>query len=200
MFDKPGGVYTPGCDAGPADPNGDWLSHGLALGWGHLAPALDYNWNIAAYLRGDLAPQWLSVVPDEGTLMQDEMVTVEISLDAMELTEDGYTGKLKIRNNDPVNELVTILVQLVVIVGVDENPTGEYIMVYPNPATDLLRISNTTGNISHITLTNAIGQIVVNEVVNAPNVKVDVSNLPTGVYFANIETAKGTATQKVIVE
>jgi hypothetical protein len=200
MFDKPGGVYTPGCDAGPANPNGDWLSHGLALGWGHLAPALDYNWNIAAYLRGDLAPQWLSVVPDEGTLMQDEMVTVEISLDAAELTEDGYTGKLKIRNNDPLNDPVTILVQLVVVVGIDENPTGEYIMVYPNPATDLLRISNTTGNIRHITLTNAIGQIVVNEVVNAPNVKVDVSNLPTGVYFANIETAKGTATQKVIVE
>jgi hypothetical protein len=73
-------------------------------------------------------------------------------------------------------------------------------MVYPNPATDLLRISNTTGTIEHITLTNSVGQIVVDEIVNAPNVKVDVSNLPKGVYFATIETAKGTATQKVIVE
>ena len=161
---------------------------------------LNYNWNIAAYLQGELAPQWLYVSPEEGTLMQDETVMLEISLDAAELTEAGYVGKINIRNNDPTNELVTILVQLVVIVDVNENPTNEYIMVYPNPTTDLLRISNNNGMIDHITLTNSVGQIVVNEVVNAPNVKVDMSNLPKGVYFATIETANGTATQKVIVE
>ncbi len=200
MFDKPGGVFTAGTDAGPANANGDWLSHGTNLGWSHLAPDLDYNWNIAAYLQGELAPQWLYVSPEEGILMQDETVMLEISLDAAELTESGYVGKINIRNNDPLNELVTILVQLVVIVDVNENPTNEYIMVYPNPTTDLLRISNNNGMIDHITLTNSVGQIVVNEVVNAPNVKVDMSNLPKGVYFATIETANGTATQKVIVE
>jgi len=200
MFDKPGGVYTPGCDAGPANANGDWLSHGLALGWGHLAPGLDYNWNIAAYLTGDLAPQWLFVDPDEGTLMQDEYVTLEIMIDATELTESGYVGRVRIRNNDPTNELVSIPVQLVVIVGMDENVTSEYIMVYPNPANDLLRISYNNGTINHISLTNSVGQIVVDEVVNAPNVKIDISKLPKGVYFATIDTPSGTATQKVIVE
>jgi len=199
LVDKPGGVYPAGADAVQDSDEGNWISHGLALGWGHLSSEFG-DWNIAAHITGELAPQWLFVDPNEGTLMQDEMVTLEITLDATELTESGYVGQVNIRNNDPLNEEVTIPVSMVVVVGVDENPTDEYIMVYPNPASDLLRISNTTGNISHITLTNAVGQIVVNEVVNAPNVKVDVSNLPNGVYFANIETAKGTATQKVIVE
>ena len=36
MFDKPGGICPAGCDAGPADPNGDWISNGTNLGWSHL--------------------------------------------------------------------------------------------------------------------------------------------------------------------
>ena len=200
MIDKPADVYTAGTDAGPAHPDGDWMSHGAGLGWSHLAPALDYNWNIAAYLTGDLAPQWLSITPDEGTLVEDEYVTLEIVLDATELTESGYVGKVNIRSNDPADELVTIPISLVVIVGIDENITNEYIMVYPNPANDLLRISYNNGTINHISLTNSVGQIVVDEVVNAPNVKIDISKLPKGVYFATIDTPIGTATQKVIVE
>jgi len=39
-------IYIPGTDGGPADPNGDFLSTGV--GWSHLAPTLDYNWNIRA--------------------------------------------------------------------------------------------------------------------------------------------------------
>jgi len=121
-------------------------------------------------------------------------------LDATELTESGYVGKVNIRSNDPADELVTIPISLVVIVGVDENVTNEYIMVYPNPANDLLRVSYNNGTINHISLTNSVGQIVIDEVVNAPNVKIDVSKLPKGVYFATIDTPSGTATQKVIVE
>jgi len=199
LVDKPGGVYPAGADAVQDSDEGNWISNGLALGWGHLSSDFG-DWNIAALITGELAPQWLFVDPSEGTLMQDETVTLEITLDATELTESGYVGKINIRNNDPLNELVDIPVSMVVVVGVDENPTNEYIMVYPNPTTDLLRISNTTGTINHITLTNSVGQVVVDEVVNAPNVKINTSNLPKGVYFANIETAKGTATQKVIVE
>jgi len=206
MFDKPGGTFTAGVDFGPANPNGDWMSHGIALGWNHLYnpdgdPPLNYNWNIAATLTGELATQWITVNPDGGTLAEDESVTLEINLDATGLAPDqAYLGKVKIRSNDPENEIVTIAISLVVIVGVDEQNTDEYVMVYPNPANDMLRISNMNGQITHIRLSNTIGQIVVDQAVNAPNVKVDVSQLPRGVYMATIETPDGTATQKVIVE
>ncbi len=198
-FDKPAGTYTPGVDAGPAAENGDWMSHGENLGWTHLAPELDFNWNIAATLTGELAPQWLTVTPESGTLIQDETVTLTFTLDATGLTEDGYIAKVKIRNNDPENEIVTIPVNLVVVVGVNENEANDYVMVYPNPATDYLRISNINGTISHIRLTNTIGQVVVDQTVNTPNVKVDVSQLPNGVYMATIDTDKGVAVQKIIV-
>ena len=86
-----------------------------------------------------------------------------------------------------------------VITGI-EDVTVNNTMVYPNPANDLLRISYNNGTINHISLTNSVGQIVVDEVVNAPNVKIDISKLPKGVYFATIDTPSGTATQKVIVK
>jgi hypothetical protein len=202
MFDKPGGVYTPGCDAGPAADNGDWMSHGENLGWTHLSdvPELDFNWNIAATLTGELATQWLTVTPEEGTLVEDEVVTVTFTLDAAGLTEDGYIAKVKIRSNDPENEIITIPVNLVVVVGVNENDANQYIMVYPNPANDYLRISNMNGVISHVRLTNTVGQVVIDQTMNTPNVKVDISQLPTGVYMATIDTDNGVAVQKVIVE
>ncbi len=203
MIDKPADAYTAGCDFGPANPNGDWISHGEVLGWGHLAdnPELNFNWNIAATLTGEPAIQWITVSPDGGTLAQDETVTLEINLDATSLAPDqSYLGKVKIRSNDPENEIVTLAINMVVIVGVDEQETGKYLMVYPNPANDMLRISNLNGEITHIRLTNTVGQVVIDQAVNAPNVKVDVSQLPKGVYMATVETPDGTATQKVIVE
>jgi hypothetical protein len=56
------------------------------------------------------------------------------------------------------------------------------------------------GVISHVRLTNTVGQVVIDQTMNTPNVKVDISQLPTGVYMATIDTDKGVAVQKVIVE
>ena len=53
-------LFIPGTDAGPNDPNGDFLSSGV--GWSHLSdnPELPYNWNIRANLTGDPIELWLS--------------------------------------------------------------------------------------------------------------------------------------------
>ncbi len=48
------GGYPFGCDAGPLNPNGNWLYHSM-LGWTHLTtlnPAFTYNWNIRAMVDG----------------------------------------------------------------------------------------------------------------------------------------------------
>lgn len=201
-FDKPADIFTPGCDAGPAHPEGDWLSHGV--GWSHLydpedPEPLNYNWNIAAYVEGEAIAQWLSISPMSGTLVQDEYIDLDVTFDATQVEAAGYQGKINIINNDPNNEHVKIIAAMVVIVGIDENGVQETVTIYPNPASDVLRFKG-NANVTHFRLTNTLGQIVIDSEVNATTGEFDISTLAKGTYIVSLETANGNATQQIIIE
>ncbi len=110
-------IFIPGCDAGPNDPNGDFLSTGV--GWSHLSnnPDLPYNWNIRANLVGDALTQWLSVDPSSGTLVPGGSDLITATFDATGLDVGSYQAKLRVVSNDPVTPLVDVNVQLVVTPG-----------------------------------------------------------------------------------
>ncbi|MCK4678579.1 MAG: T9SS type A sorting domain-containing protein [Bacteroidales bacterium] len=101
-------IFTPGCDEGPNNPLGDWLSTGV--GWSHLGdnPDLQYNWNIRANLIGEPIVNWLSFDPASGSIPVGESVDVTVTFDATYLTEGLYSADVVIPNNDPENSLVTI--------------------------------------------------------------------------------------------
>ncbi len=190
-----GGTYAPGCDAGPANPNGDWISTGP--GWSHLGdnPDLNYNWNIRANLTGDPIVQWMSTVPETVTLEPQGSQDVDIVLDATGLESDVYEGALLIRSNDPVQEMISINVLISVTVGINENGEKEFVVVYPNPATDMLNI-NSNGDVTNVRLINTIGQVVFDNVTN----QINVSELESGVYFIQIDTKNGSTTQKILIQ
>jgi len=190
------GLFTPGVDAeGLGVEDGDWMSTGP--GWGHLGATR--NWNIRANLTGEPITQWLSTDPTSGTLVKDEYIDVDVVLDASGLSSDQYTGKINVRNSDPENELVKITVLLNVTVGVLENGEKEFVVVYPNPAKDYLRIG-TNGGLKHIRISNTIGQVVFDQNMNQTNATISTSGLQEGVYFVQIDTDHGTTTQKIIIE
>ena len=191
-----GDSFVPGCDAGPADPNGDWMASGP--GWSHLSdnPDLNFNWNIRANLTGEPIIQWLSCDPTSGFLVQDESMDIDVTIDAGSLVSDQYSGKFKIRNNDPTNEEATVAVTLGVIVGVGENGENEYIAVYPNPASTVLRVQS-NGDITNVRLVNTIGQVVYTSTTDAA---IDISNFDKGVYFIQVDTKNGSNTQKVLIQ
>lgn len=194
-----GGLYTPGCDAGPVNLDGDWMASGP--GWSHLSdnPDLQYNWNIRANLTGTTITPWLSTDYTSGVLVEDEAIDVNMTLDATTLTSDVYNGKIIIRSNDPVTSVATKQVLMNVVVGIDENGQNEVVSVYPNPASEYLQIGS-TGEITNVRIVNTIGQVVYNQNVGLNKVRVSTDMLPNGVYFVNIETVNGTTTQKVIIE
>ncbi len=195
-----GGTFVPGCDEGlNYNTDGDWMAAGP--GWGHLGdnPELKYNWNIRANLTGDPIVQWLSTDPEEGTLTPGEYIDVNVTLDATDLTSDIYNGKINIRNSDQENELVTITVMLNVTVGINENGEEEYVVMYPNPATNYLRVGS-NGEIQQITITNTIGQVVYNEQMNAGSKTINTSEYDKGVYFVTVKTVNGTTTQKIMIQ
>ncbi len=194
-----GGLYTPGCDEGPVHPDGDWMAAGP--GWSHLAdnPDLQFNWYIKAFLTGDASVQWLSTDISDGTLGEDEYEDITMTLDATDLESNIYQGQLVIRSNDLENDRATKTVLMNVVVGIGENGLTETVSVYPNPASDYLRIS-TNGEISNVRIVNTIGQVVLEQTVGLSDITISTENLPKGVYFVNIDTKNGTTTQKVIVE
>jgi len=194
-----GGLFTPGVDEGPVNLDGDWMAAGP--GWGHLSDnaELQFNWYIKAFLTGDGITQWLSTDIAEGTLGEGVYEDITMTMDATGLESDIYTGKIVIRSNDLENDIANKTVLMNVVVGIGENGEKETISVYPNPASDYLRIS-TNGEISNVRIVNTIGQVVLEQNVGLNDVTISTTDLSQGVYFVNIETKTGTTTQKIIIE
>ena len=75
---------------------------------------------------------------------------------------------------------------------------GDYendLEIYPNPANNLLTISNV--NVQHVVIFNINGQVMLKQ--DFSNT-VDVSALPKGMYFIKVSSADGLATKKFIKE
>lgn len=82
-----------------------------------------------------------------------------------------------------------------------EMSAGNMIQVYPNPACEYFTINaGTTGNHSfNVNLTNAIGQHIATYANVHNSDKIDVSQLPTGLYHLAITTANGRVMNKHLI-
>lgn len=80
------------------------------------------------------------------------------------------------------------------VTGIAKINTANKTSIYPNPATN--KINVTANDISSLKVFDVIGKEVISTKVN----DVDVSNLPNGVYFIQVQTNQSTTTQKIIVQ
>lgn len=103
-----------------------------------------------------------------------------------------YNGFNNLMESAPTNEKCYL-----VYVGIEEgNATA--IKVYPNPATDVVTVE-ATADVRNITLVNYLGQPVMNQDVNGQStIKLNVSNLESGVYFVRFTTADGSVSMERI--
>ncbi|MEI6433850.1 MAG: T9SS type A sorting domain-containing protein [Bacteroidota bacterium] len=185
------GIFIPGTDGGPADPNGDFLTTGV--GWSHLSPGLDYNWSIRANLVGTPISQWLTVTPLTGTVAPAANKPLLLNFTTTGLVIGQYHASVKLLSNDPVTPILNVPVTLDVVgVGIDE--VGKIgVMIYPNPVKDQLNIV-TNGTIRNISITDFSGKTIFKGISQC----VDISALNKGVYFVKVETAQGISNTKFI--
>ncbi|NTW33018.1 MAG: T9SS type A sorting domain-containing protein [Bacteroidetes bacterium] len=80
--------------------------------------------------------------------------------------------------------------------SINENETENQINVYPNPAKESINIESTDKVVS-VKIMNVMGQLVEAGMPNSTMFKVNTSNLNSGVYFVQIQTAKGTIVKKI---
>jgi PKD repeat protein len=91
-------------------------------------------------------------------------------------------------------------------VGIAENEKyADNIIIYPNPASELIKIKSKTGqelDIEALNLYNSVGQLVYQQYVRNNNslAEIDISSLPKGLYFLNISSNKGVITKKINIQ
>lgn len=84
-------------------------------------------------------------------------------------------------------------------VGVAETNVAETARIYPNPAHGNLSVS--LAEIPNgAALFNAMGMLVMTISPVSETFKLDVSALPAGIYFLKLDTSKGAAIKKIVVE
>ena len=191
-------LFIPGTDAGPNDPNGDFLSSGV--GWSHLSdnPELPYNWNIRANLTGDPIELWLSAAPATGTITPGNTEEITVTCDATNLGVGIYNGILRVLSNDPENPQIDVPVTLDVFVGVPEVPEEVSVSVYPNPATDHVSIT-TASELKRIEIFNQIGQMVYSRDIKGKTFDLNTQGFSTGVYTMKVITSDGQSVEKIAI-
>ena len=85
---------------------------------------------------------------------------------------------------------------IVEVTKIDENGVKS-MMVYPNPAKDMLNI--TAENMKRITINNVLGQIVYDQNVNSDNAVINMSQYEAGIYMVRIVTENGIAVKRISV-
>jgi hypothetical protein len=78
-----------------------------------------------------------------------------------------------------------------------ENFETNKVTFYPNPTSDVLHIQNDT-TIVGIEVSNAIGQIMLQQTTNNANVQLNVSHLSSGTYFVKLLTTEKTKSFKMV--
>lgn len=178
-------VYIPGTDKGPNNPNGDFIDTGT--GWMHLSHNvfLPFNWNIRAYLSGNVMPHWLTVSPMVGTIAPAGSSALNIGIATTGLTNGMYQGTIRILTDDPLHNQIDIPFTLSITVGINEVDHGA-VMIYPNPAENQLQIVS-NDRLLKVSVLSYEGKILFTGHKNI----LDISSLPSGVYFLQTHTAKG---------
>jgi|GEM_PF-952647 len=77
-----------------------------------------------------------------------------------------------------------------------DDPHGDELIVYPNPATDYLYIRSNE-KIKELRLVDMLGQVVYMTVVDGVNYQLNVSDLEHGLYFVQIRFAEGYTTKRL---
>ena len=76
--------------------------------------------------------------------------------------------------------------------------TTDDVLLYPNPVTDVLTIVAQPSSYTTLTITNAVGQQIVQQNITLAENKVNVKNLPPGVYSITLSGAQHNVTKRFV--
>ena len=85
------------------------------------------------------------------------------------------------------------------VTGINETSYSANVNVFPNPTKNILNISSTE-NISVVKIINVFGQLVYSNNINSNHTVINTSGFAEGIYYIQMQTAKGTVTKNMTVQ
>jgi len=105
---------------------------------------------------------------------------------------------IELRDGEEVGDINYIITEGGIETGIPE--LSGTILVYPNPTAGELRIENGELRIKSVEIFDVYGRIVGTYPCGRPETAIDISYLPTGIYFVKIRTEAGDVVRKVVKE
>ena len=84
------------------------------------------------------------------------------------------------------------------ILGIAPLTSGNRVELYPNPATDELTIMMDKDAYTSFTITDVVGQALINNELNAERTRISIKDLPAGLYYVTLKGNNGTTVQRFI--
>lgn len=78
--------------------------------------------------------------------------------------------------------------------------TNLIVNIYPNPATDYIMVELDQKCVGNISILNLVGNVIVNTEINSLNMRIDLTGLPEGIYFLNIQTDTDRIVKKIKIQ
>ena len=164
-----------------------------------------YTWFKSSYIYplevcidGTPIKPWLSIDSDRGSINAGSSLEqyLTVTTDSM-LIGEHHSAKLHLYSNSYNNPETVVPVSLnVADVSVNEYNEIE-VKLYPNPATDFVRISS--DQILRVEIYNLAGQKVFGKTYSDSQVTIPTTGLTAGTYLVEVTTTSGKTTKKVVV-
>ena len=195
------------------DPNGRWISFD-GTSWSDLLavnPDYDYTWFMRAYVTSETTRdngnfdhyniyrstsndnyQLIGTTKDNTYFDKVEKGTYYYQVKAYYTRGDEFCeSEAASAYGEEGKDYV-----VVEVTNINENGV-KGMMVYPNPAKDMLNIS--AENMRRITISNVLGQIVYDKNTNSDNEIINMSQYEAGIYMVRIATENGVAVKRISV-
>jgi len=94
-------------------------------------------------------------------------------------------------------------VSTVISTGIYASFLSQGITIYPNPAKDMITLEMPAANgIIQVALVNVLGQTVYSENIGNGTLKrsIDISAMPSGMYFVTVRSLTGTSVEKLVIQ
>ncbi|RLD57968.1 MAG: hypothetical protein DRJ01_13185, partial [Bacteroidetes bacterium] len=100
--------------------------------------------------------------------------------------------------NDLVQQFDTLNKSWTCPTQIIENRINTNISIYPNPAKNYIKINTDNLNIETCKIVDVNGKTIKQQAINSSKLKIEIADLPKGIYFLNLRTKNNTVTKKFI--
>ena len=203
FYNGSGATYPAAVCANTGNANGRWVSLDGAT-WEDMATYdLNYTFMIRAFIEaGGPAPVTPtgSITPNAFNIAVDDIDNIvgAVTANTAVITADDYeehTYYVFYVDAEYGMSCPASVDYAVQPESVEENTIVN--AIYPNPTSGDLHINATA--MKHISIINAMGQVVYNQDVNADEMVIDMAKFESGVYMVSIITENGTSVKRITV-